>query len=56
MLEGKRKLLVTLVGIGSANWALYLDKLDGTTWATMVGGMVATFMALNMLRGKQAES
>lgn len=49
---GYRKLIVTLVGIGSANLALSLHGLEPTVWATMVGGMVAGYMALNMLRSK----
>ena len=50
---GYRKLAVTLIGIASADLALWLGKIDGGPWATLVAGMVAGFLALNAA-GKRA--
>lgn len=46
---GYRKMFIGALGIGSADAALYLGKIDGPTWATLVGGMVASYLAINSL-------
>jgi len=44
---GYRKFIVTLIAMASADYALWLGKIDGPTWATIIGALVAGFMALN---------
>lgn len=49
---GYRKLIVTMLGIASADLALWLGKVEGVAWATMVSAMVAGFLALNAVTKK----
>ena len=48
---GYRKFVVTLIAILSSDFALYLDKVNGVEWATLVAGLVGGFMAINALKG-----
>ena len=44
-----RKFISQLLAMGLSTWMLYLDKLDGITWAVLIGSLAGVYGGANIL-------